>query len=717
MKKMKLTLFSAVLFALSGMVSAQSVQLVPALPAPGGAPAGSPVAKHGRLSISGNKMVSQHGHEVQLKGMSFFWGNSGAEGRPFYNDAVVGWMTHDWKVDVLRAAIGPANDPQNTSAPFTYVGAGYIDGDEAGQWNNVVTVVEGAIRRGIYVIVDWHSHKATTYTTQSAAFFTRVVQAYGRYPNLIYEIYNEPCNQANRCSNESWDQIRNYSNTVVSAIRTAETSLGAGTHNNVVIIGTRGFSSLENPGEINSSPVTGTNLAYSLHFYNDQWHWDNFWGRAETILSANRAVFVSEFGISTSDGGGSVNTDRGNQWLTRLNGAKVSWVNWSITNKNESSAALVPSAGTNGGWTTAQLSTSGNWVRNILRNGASTTLNVNSNGITDTTYTITIANSEGGTVTRNPSSARYNYGTQVVLTATPAEGYQFVSWSGDLRGSSTNTFTATVRGINLNIGAVFSAGGANLIKNGSFAGNTSVDWTVTNQAQSTGAIVSPVTNNELTLNFTGANIGTATGAPFLNQRNIALTAGRRYRLSFDARAAQTRNISVTVCNGDSRTTRFLTAPGSASASTLSLTQTNQNYWAEFDVGQNLTNGQVEFWFGGQNINWFLTNVMLTEIGPASGATVTSWNNVSVLQNAPAASKTVWSVNRTGSGLQLSGPAVSGEARVSLYDVRGRLVKAVSLTDGKPLTLNTSVAPAGNYLLVVRNNLGKEVYKTRVLLAK
>lgn len=48
-----------------------------------------------------------------------------------------------------------------------------------------------------------------------------------------------------------------------------------------------------------------------------------------------------------------------------------------------------------------------------------------------------------GTVT--PSSAMYEEGTQVTLTATPAEGYRFVWWEGDASGSS-NTVTITVDG-------------------------------------------------------------------------------------------------------------------------------------------------------------------------------------------------------------------------------------------------------------------------------
>ena len=55
------------------------------------------------------------------------------------------------------------------------------------------------------------------------------------------------------------------------------------------------------------------------------------------------------------------------------------------------------------------------------------------------TYTLTINTSGNGTVTRNPNQYQYDKGTVVTLTATPANGYEFKSWSGDLSGSVNPT--------------------------------------------------------------------------------------------------------------------------------------------------------------------------------------------------------------------------------------------------------------------------------------
>ncbi|MBI3193338.1 MAG: T9SS type A sorting domain-containing protein [Ignavibacteriae bacterium] len=50
------------------------------------------------------------------------------------------------------------------------------------------------------------------------------------------------------------------------------------------------------------------------------------------------------------------------------------------------------------------------------------------------TYTLTV-NASNGSVLKNPNQLLYDYGSSVVLTATPSEGYNFANWSGDLSGS------------------------------------------------------------------------------------------------------------------------------------------------------------------------------------------------------------------------------------------------------------------------------------------
>lgn len=53
-----------------------------------------------------------------------------------------------------------------------------------------------------------------------------------------------------------------------------------------------------------------------------------------------------------------------------------------------------------------------------------------------TSYLLTTSTTGSGTISRSPDNTTYPAGTIVTLTATPATGYQFVSWSGDIAGTS-----------------------------------------------------------------------------------------------------------------------------------------------------------------------------------------------------------------------------------------------------------------------------------------
>lgn len=69
-------------------------------------------------------------------------------------------------------------------------------------------------------------------------------------------------------------------------------------------------------------------------------------------------------------------------------------------------------------------------------------------------YTLNVT-ALNGSVSKNPDQPTYNNGSTVVLTATPAAGYIFSSWSGDASGS-TNPLTVTMNS-NKNITANFTA--------------------------------------------------------------------------------------------------------------------------------------------------------------------------------------------------------------------------------------------------------------------
>jgi endoglucanase len=306
----------------------------------------TPVKQHGWLAVNGNRLVDQSGKPVQLRGMSFFWSIL-SEGYVYYNANAVKWLANDWKVSVVRAAMGVNED----------WGKGYLNGGKDVNKQRVVTVADAAIAKGIYVIIDWHSHNAHTHTDSAKVFFEEMARKYKDVPNVLYEIYNEPTGG----NADAWtNDIKPYAQTVVNAIRAIDP-------NNVIIIGTPMWCL--NPNIATANPVDGENLVYSMHFLSASHSSESYRANVRASLNThNKAVFVSEFGVCKSDGGGPPSLTETTKWLDFLDSNEVSWVNWSVTYNNECGSALKSSVRKfDGNWTTDDLTESGTYIRNRLR--------------------------------------------------------------------------------------------------------------------------------------------------------------------------------------------------------------------------------------------------------------------------------------------------------------------------------------------------------------
>jgi endoglucanase len=71
-------------------------------------------------------------------------------------------------------------------------------------------------------------------------------------------------------------------------------------------------------------------------------------------------VFVSEWGTSRADGSGGVFPRESDVWLSFLEERGISWCNWSLGDRDETSAALKPGSPEN--WSEADLTESGRYV-------------------------------------------------------------------------------------------------------------------------------------------------------------------------------------------------------------------------------------------------------------------------------------------------------------------------------------------------------------------
>jgi endoglucanase len=52
------------------------------------------------------------------------------------------------------------------------------------------------------------------------------------------------------------------------------------------------------------------------------------------------------------------------EWMERN---RLSWVNWNVTDKNETTALMLPGASATGGWSKERLTDAGKYIRDQLR--------------------------------------------------------------------------------------------------------------------------------------------------------------------------------------------------------------------------------------------------------------------------------------------------------------------------------------------------------------
>jgi endoglucanase len=300
------------------------------------------VERYGQLQVIGTNLCDQNGNSVQLRGMSSYglqWGGK------YANYDVLKWLRDDWNAQIWRAAM--------------YLTQGGYIGNPAVK-TRVTDSVDAAIKLGLYVIIDWHvmnDQNPQAYQAQAVDFFTEMATKYGSYPNVIYEICNEP-----NGNQVTWSgQIKPYAETLIAAIRKIDPD-------NIIIVGTPNWS--QDVDIAASDPITGQkNIMYTLHFYAGT-HGEELRKKAEAALEKGLPIFVTECGTSEASGGGGVFLDKTRVWLSFLKKHNISWVNWSVNNNGEDSGILTYNADRDGKghWKESDLSVSGKFIRKVLRN-------------------------------------------------------------------------------------------------------------------------------------------------------------------------------------------------------------------------------------------------------------------------------------------------------------------------------------------------------------
>lgn len=310
-------------------------------PAPSNPKGTTPVSQHGQLSVKNGQLVDKSGKGYQLRGMS----THGLTWFPeFVNESAFKTLRDDWNTNVVRLAM--------------YVdewgnGQCYM-GNKSGSLELLEKGVDICIKLDMYVIIDWHvlnPGDPSKYTNEAKSFFETVSKRYAKYPNVIYEICNEPNGGA------SWSgNIKPYAEKIIPVIR-------KNAPNSVIIVGTPTWSQeIDKPL---SDPLSYKNVMYAFHFYAATHA--GLRSNVENCVAQGLPVFVSEFGTCDASGGGANDFNETQKWLSYFDKQGISYCNWSICNKDETCSVLRPGTSANGNWSESDLTENGKWMRNWLK--------------------------------------------------------------------------------------------------------------------------------------------------------------------------------------------------------------------------------------------------------------------------------------------------------------------------------------------------------------
>jgi len=292
------------------------------------------VKKHGQLKVVGTQLVDQNNEPIMLRGMSYGWHSLWPR---FYNKESVKWLKNDFKCNVVRAAMG-----------IELGDSSYIKQPEFSK-KKIKAIIDGAIKNDIYVIVDWHSHNINL--KEAKLFFDEISKEYAGSPNVIYEIFNEP-------DDETWEEVKSYSEEIIKVIRKNDTE-------NIILVGCpRWDQDIHLPA---ANPIKGfDNLMYTVHFYaatHEKWLRD----RTDDAIKSGLAIFVSESAGMEATGDGPLNMKAWQEYIDWMEERKISWITWSVSDKDETCSILNKSASSKGNWKDEDMKESGLKVREFLK--------------------------------------------------------------------------------------------------------------------------------------------------------------------------------------------------------------------------------------------------------------------------------------------------------------------------------------------------------------
>ncbi|MBN1214721.1 MAG: cellulase family glycosylhydrolase [Candidatus Lokiarchaeota archaeon] len=539
-----------------------------------------PVETYGDLRVDGNKIVGKNGLPIQFRGFA----SHGPQWLPWIPDYTALNLAYNFGANILRLT--------------TYISEGVA-------WENIemrpvidhITeeIVKDCIEAGIYVVIGFHQHANTSellnYVDDAKVFFEHYVPMFGGYSNVIFEVLNEPVGIVDGKPGVDWSTAKNYAEEIIPRIR----ELDPDDDKNLIFVGTPTWC--QDPHTAITDPIEDENIVYTFHVYATA-HDINLQNNIDNALRKGFPIIADEWspGHWNWQENPDVNWDNANSWIDFWEARGIGWIDWSFNIKNEPLSALVPNQYLIAGfWKNDQYLTDiGKYIRDKIMSpynswcysedinlGYFSQSNGNNIGFADV-----LVKDENGEILPN---------AEVTL-----------EWSGAFRGS-TKKITNN-KGLAISNTLELPENGQ-IVTNGYFSNGNFLkglkSWT-TSQSWSPIATFN-VINKELVVDIIEA--GNNDWEVQLVQSGLAIEVGFEYTVSFDARAEDIRDISVSVGEEGGNYATY-------GARTLTLTTEMTHYEFTFMMEQDSDlNARLQFNMGLDINDVIINNVLLKGIHP------------------------------------------------------------------------------------------------------
>lgn len=292
-----------------------------------------------KLIVSGNRIVTEDGQEIRLRGVNF-QDPFVLEKDDLNGDGVPDNHFAEIAMDFAAVKTLGANVVRVTLYPGYY----WLVGDERYLTTYVDRMIDLSEKNGLYIIISYHAigrpggyydsesdkmlwnYPVKLYYTDSdmaVAFWNKVTTRYGKRNHVLFEIYNEPVDQT---ASFTWDDWRPTGQLLIHTVRK---------HSDNVILGS-GPEYSSNLSDVPKNPYSDSNLVYVVHVYpntytdivNKEVDQVSEWEKRFGFLAKTYPVIVSEWGFHN---GGDETTNGtlesyGKPLLDYLDKKKIHWV-------------------------------------------------------------------------------------------------------------------------------------------------------------------------------------------------------------------------------------------------------------------------------------------------------------------------------------------------------------------------------------------------------